>query len=317
MAEITVQLTAIDGKMITVNNPLSLTLASETAAACDSLSLRFTAEAPLPELITATVLHAGVKIFFGYLDMQRETANGNSITADVYARSSACVLVDNEAEPFTYLSPSAEALYVLHARPFGFENRLPALYCEADYAVEKGTSCYGAVNRFVYGISGKSIRISPEGALYLPDGKGSLPLDKKDILREIRTVSRGGVCHRIDYKTEGDRQYRHHIKSRRLERLGIQSSKKLNLASLPAWQRAFTLKRQLYDAAREYRKAELLVSGAIFSELYTPVTYLSPVFGSIDGYYVDGVRITLDGNGWRTQFTLLKQQEWEEINYVA
>lgn len=317
MAEIIFELTDIDGKHFVFEKLLSYTLSSETDAACDGLQLHFLTEGSLPELKTVTAFADGEKIFFGYVDYQQACAGSNGFSATVYARSSACILLDNEAEPFTYIRPSAYALFMLHAKPFGFESALPTIYCEADYTVSKGTSCYGAVNRFVSGISGKNLRVSPDNVLYLPEGKNLLIINPDEALEEARSVNRGDTVSSIDYKANGDTQYRHHIKSRYLEGRGFQKSQKLNLASLPGWQQAFTLRRRLESAAREYQKAELLLKGVVLAELYAPVSYSGSCFGSLNGYYVDSYRITLDSSGARTRITLLKKLELEEISYVA
>lgn len=63
-------------------------------------------------------------IFNGYCDCQRTTADERGFETYIYARSSACLLVDNDAFAYTYNRPSAQSLFDAYAKPFGFSYKL-------------------------------------------------------------------------------------------------------------------------------------------------------------------------------------------------
>ena len=195
MAEMTFEILTLEGEKIRVNSPLSYEWSRDADAACDGIRLSFLTEKPLGEAVEITAYLNGEKVFFGFADYQSE----ENSRAFVYARSSACILVDNEAPQAAFNAPSAASLYGFYAKPFGFKSRLKRLFTEYEYTVSKGESCYGAINAFASAICSKNVAVSPENELYVPDGKTAFYVDPQRIIGIKKAVDkfvacRGGFC---------------------------------------------------------------------------------------------------------------------------
>lgn len=306
----------INSNELVIKDIVSYELSKDIDAACDGLRIIFNTECAVDELKAIKAYYGDCLIFNGFVDSQSDSINANGRECFVYARSSACVLLDNEAEPRSYYFPSTASLFSKNAQEFGFVNKLPLYAIQHSYLVGKGVSCYGAINNFIKGITGKSICVNPNNELIIPQGEGCVDFDKLDIISEKRTIGRGRLVSLIDYKIDGDMKYSHHIKSRFLERNGIRASKKINLTTLPVWQREGNAKHTLSKNAEEYYKIEAVVLGGVAVDFYDRAIGTSG-FGELDGYYVAGLCISYDIRGERTKITLCKKLDLEEISYVV
>lgn len=306
MAEMNIKINCAGNKSFTVENLISYEWSRDSSAACDGLRLCFESETPLAEAVSLEMKKEGELLFFGYVDLQSRSDNREFI----YARSSACLLVDNEAPQLTYNSPCVNSLFALNAAPLGFVNRLKNSYTAESYTVSRGTSCYGAINNFVRMFSNKSVLVNPQGELYIPDGKVAYTVNPESILSEKRSIKRGSAVSRIDYKTDGD--YVHHRESRALTRLGIKRTRHLNAAPLSELQRSRYLSRRLEEASKAYYSAEITVEGVETAELYSPV-----ILDGYDGYYITSLVTAFSAGGETTKITLFKKLDLEEADYVA
>ena len=310
-------LTDINNKTTHVTDIVSFELARSIDTACDGLRLSFISEHLLDEIVKVTAYNDTEIIFNGYADTQRETADERGWAAFIYARSSACLLTDNEAKPVTYSCPSAFSLYYQNARQFGFGCDFPYLYCDYDYQVGKGVSCYGAINDFVRGITGYNIVVDPYDVIKLASPNTVAKIDKNCVMSEKRTVNRGNLVTCIDYKATGDSGYDHHLKSRYLEQQKINKQQKINLSTLPDWQKEFTVKNRLYSLCKDYYTVELMLRGYHHFDLYNKVNYDGDRIGRCEDYYVSKIVVKNGDGGCVTKITLNKNIDMQEINYVV
>ncbi len=317
MSELKFKAEDLNGTEFFIDNIVSFELSKSIGAACDGLRLYFKNDKPLGSIVRVFVYDNGDLIFNGYCDTQRETIKSDGIETFIYARSSACLLTDNEAKPFTYNCPSVKSLFLDNAESLGFKNGLPELYCESDYQVKKGTSCFGAVNDFVCGLTSKEIVVTPGNVLTLPQGDKKVFLSDYSILSEKRVVNRGDAVSRIDYKIDSANDYIYHIKSRFLEKENILRTRKLNLSSLPKWQREYTLMNKLRLYCSAYETFEIVIDGCRSFSLYDEACYDSSIFSDTDGCYISSVCCSCDKSGEKTKIVLNKKIDLEEITYVA
>lgn len=306
MAEMSFVITCLNGAGYTPEKVLSYEWSKDIDAPCDALRLTFLCENEPAEAEYVDVYCENEHVMHGFIDVQR-FSDGKAF---IYARSSACVLIDNEAPLLTYTSPCVNSLFALNAQPFGFKNGLENYYVNAEYTVGKGTSCYGAINSFVSVFTNRRVAVSPEGELYVPSGSTKYIIERERIISELKTVNRGRAVSRIDYKTDGE--YNRHFRSRALEKRGINRSRKINLSSAPEWRRSKLLENIINKAARGYISARIELSGISAAELYSPV-----VCSGYEDYYIASVRISLDKNGEKTVLTLYRDFGLEEEEYVA
>lgn len=304
-------------RSLAVSNILSYELSKNTDAPCDGLRLSFTSKSSIDEIYRVEAFDEDEKIFSGYVDTQREQLNEDGYQSFIYARSSACVLVDNEAEPRSYKKPSVISLFLINAKELGFESRLPNLSCSADYIVGKGTSCYDAINNLVSGITGKSIVINPDNQLMLLDSKNVLNLNKYKIISEKRVINRGNPLSIIDYKISDDLLYSCHLKSRFVENKKIYRKRKMNISALPMWQQEYTLHNVIKRSCESYYSVEFVIDGCHNIPLDSAVDYDSRYLGELKDYYITACQLVCDSKGERTIIVANKKLDLEEISYVA
>lgn len=294
----------------------SYELSMDYDAACHGVRLNYASDSSLPELVRLYAFRGEQKIFSGFIDTQREGFDDGAVQGFIYARSSACILVDNEAKPSVYRNPTARSLCVVNADDYGFTNDLGNISCDGLYQVNKGVSCFSAINDFVCGITGKRIGVDADSCIRLIDSDRAISIASDSILSERREINRGGVLRRIDYKVNSVDGYDHHIASRALEHKEFVSSKKQNMSSLPDWQRDYTLLHTLKSSVENYYCYRLEVDGVADVQLGDSLVYDSRLFGIVDGLVVKSIKHLMDSNGEKTVLSLVKDFDLEEITYV-
>lgn len=316
MAALTFYTYNLSGERCKAENILSFELSKSLNAPCDGLRLTYLRSGSADEISRVEVFDDEKKIFNGFCDTQQEETDSDGIVSFIYARSSICLLVDNQAQPCIYQSPSAESLFIKNARQFGFVNAMPNIYCDSLYQVSNGVSCYAAINSFVNGITGKRVMADAHNRLLVPDENGTVNLNDYTVLSEKRIINRGQALTVIDYKINSSEDYVYHCKSHFAERQGIKTSKKVNVSSLPEWQRKYTLSNMLHAGSSKYYSVELMLDGCCDFSLYDKVFYKSGCMDIRGDYFISAVSIFCDSKGESTKLTLYKNIDSEEINYV-
>lgn len=121
-------LITVDNEEITLKNIISAVLTQTAEAACDSLSIKFIDNIKAVEIEKVLAYKDDELIFNGYCDCQKSAVDEKGFQTYIYARSSACLLVDNDAFAYTYNCPSALSLFQAYAKDLGFKFKLPNVY---------------------------------------------------------------------------------------------------------------------------------------------------------------------------------------------
>ena len=198
-----IELTAADGKKITIDKFTELCFTQTAGVACDSLWASFVPESSIEEICTVRLYINYRLVFNGLCDCQKIIYGTNGAEVYFYARSTACILVDNEAEPYTYQHPSAKQLCFSLAEGLGFSNSLPNISSTEQYEITKGTSRYGAISQFVRLLTGGHINITPKNDIELISESSEIKnLNDYDILSftEITNRKRAAVKNSIQAK---------------------------------------------------------------------------------------------------------------------
>lgn len=317
MAEITLKLTDTAGRPVQYEALLRWEWSREDGVPCDALQAHLLAALPLPEIERVQLMADGITVFNGYCDLQRERADSNGSTVDIYARSTACLLTDNEAEPRVYTQPSVLALFLTNAKGMPFHCHLPETVCENDYTVSPGTSCFAVLDNFMTALCNRHIAVSPDNRIYLPEGNGCCRIYAQQLLSESKITERGSAISVIDYKTAGDSGYAHHLMSRTLSSQAICRSKKVSLSALPAWQQNAALLGKLQTAAAQYRRLEVTADGCYCPDLYDRLDYPSALTDKPTDYRITAITVSSSAQGVQTHFCLSRPIELKEITYVA
>lgn len=203
----------------------------------------------------------GACCFFGYADQQKLTVTPGQRRGFVYARSSACLLLDNEALPIRLNAPNVDQMVHHYAAPFGFTAALPAGTAPGQYTVEKGTSCFGALQGFMQVLGAKGVFVDPENRLCVYGSEVSVILPGDQITSITAVTERGEAPGIYAYKIASAEPYCRRLEAGYFADKKISRRRYVNVAAYPPEQRQQVLLRKLEQAAARYRRLEVVLTG--------------------------------------------------------
>lgn len=308
----------IHGNGIEPQNIISYELISEAGAPCDGLRLNFIAEEFIDEIVVVKAYSGSTLIFNGFCDKQKISVTKSGKTCFIYARSSAALLVDNEAVPCQYSGPSARQLWFSNAKALGFKCLLPEIYSNQNYLISKGTSCYGAINNYIFPACGAPVYATPQNELKVYE------MSKKvKYLSSYRVTSLSYVINRcepisdIDYKINSADNYSYHFKSEFAHKMGISRKRLLNLSSYPLSQRETAAKKSINASLDEYYTIHAEIAGECDLQVFDRIIADFDILNGSREFYVDETVKSKNENGEKTAVVLKKKINGELINYVA
>ena len=92
------------------------------------------------EVVRIEVQSGGRRLFRGFCDRQKTFVDGTGCHTELWGRSDAAVLMDNEAIPQEYRRVTLQELFEKHIKPYGFQNDLPQAAVLSHFRVGKGVS---------------------------------------------------------------------------------------------------------------------------------------------------------------------------------
>ena len=307
-----------NGRVFEAKSIISYELIAEVAAPCDGLRLSFFCQNNIGEICSIKVYRKDKLVFNGYCDKQKITFSKSGKICFIYARSSASLLVDNEAVPCQYENPSARQLWFSNAKEFGFSTDLPEFYSSNSYRVSKGTSCYGAINDYIFAISGMLVYATPENELKIYEkSKEVKRLDDYNVLSLSYVINRSEPIGEIDYKINSADNYSYHFKSDFVQKMSIKRKRMVNLSSIPLWQREMNVEKIIKNALDEYYSVSVVLLGNCDLALYDRMLIKADDMLQNEEFYVAELTFSKNKNGERTTALLKKNIDGEMVNYVA
>ena len=308
----------IDGNSFDISNVTNFELTCEAGAACDGLRVSFIPERDINEIVAVKAYTDGVLVFNGFCDDQKLITDKSASRCSVYARSTASLLVDNEAIPRQYISPSARQLWFSNAKEFGFACELPEAYTENTYIVSKGTSCYGAINDFVFAVCGAPVYVTPENVLKAYELSEKVRrLEGYNIVSVSRIISRSEPISAVDYKNNTADAYAYHFKSDFADKRGIKRRRLYNLSSIPSWQREKAAQKKIEQSLADYYSVQVVIAGECDLKVFDRVELSFADGGAFEEFYVHEKTVSKSESGEKTTVVLKKNIDGELINYVA
>lgn len=314
----TFQLFDTGGRALKAEEVISYELLCEADAPCDGLRLSFFCESAVGEICVVRAYRQDKLVFNGFCDKQKITLSESGEICFIYARSSAALLVDNEAVPCQYENPSARQLWFSNAKDFGFEISLPELYSENSYLVPKGTSCYGAINDYVCAVSGAPVYATPDNVLKVyEESKAVKRLADYPVLSLSYVINRSEPISQVDYKINSADNYSYHLKSDFVQQTGIRRKRMINLSSVPLWQRKINAEKIIKNSLDAYYSVSAVLLGECGLEIYDRVAVDFEGLMKDEEFYVSELAFCKNKNGERTTVLLKKKINGEMVNYVA
>ncbi len=315
MADVVFELYGVDDGKINIEKIKAFELTRETDAASDGLRLWFTSDRATDEVYRVRMSVDGRVVFNGYADAQRELVGSNGLEGFVYARSSACILTDIEAMPDSFYHPCSQAVYDKYISNYGFSYGLDDLFYDGQYTVGKGCSLFGALDGFVFGVTGKHIYVNASDEIRLLESNKTVKLSG-DIISEKRIINRGDLLCGIDYKLSSDENYVHHRESELMKKRGVKARIMKNLSALTPLQRENALSTAMARANDGYIGFEIDVCGIFPAELCDKIEYESVVFDTSEEMRLRGISYAFDSKGYHTRLRLAVINDLEELSYV-
>ena len=258
----------------------------------------------LPSLRFCNIFDDKEKLVFGgIVDVQKAMCGKEGNRIEIVSRSKAALLLDNEAEPQTYLEPSLGELFRKHAAPYGltsFKGR--TLSFNWTYVIPKGISEWQVFADFCLYCMDVTPRVTPGGVL---DASGEMPQG------ELRFANGGGIPYteiaRVQSPCKRLRQlwiqpslgtgYQNNVVDLDAVRAGIQRTRYVTSAN---WQGRLRLRQ----SRRRSEEVILTCPGFLAGELGMRAAVSDPLLGELRNYSVAKSTYLLDSRGERSVITL-------------
>ena len=246
---------------------------------------------------------SGELLFDGVTDIQREISAAGGRVLKLAARSRAGLLLDSEAVPQTYSSPSLPMIYARHVKPYGFSGWSGSEQVfEGTMQIAKGMSEWQAAALFCTAF----LKVTPRVRGGVFDASGA------SAAQEL-CFGDGGIRFRsAEVKNRYCDRY-----SEVLAPLPIGGT--YVLASEDAQTRALGILRRrclksadgagalLSSADRKAFAVTVECPGRVRAEIGGPAVFRNGVLGAFSGLTVAGTRYLLDGAGERTRIVLRRK----------
>lgn len=164
----------------------------------DSLVCQVALKQPVEELRQVWLTYQGSVLFEGFLDKQEQWHQGGWQMVRLTARSRGGLLLDNEAMPQVYESPTMAQVFARHCQPYGVGNGVLPGFLSRKYVVSKGMSEWEAFSVLCRLITGKTpflekdmVVITKQASkLWNLGGKTGLPVTEvKQVFTRHKVVS--------------------------------------------------------------------------------------------------------------------------------
>lgn len=247
---------AEDGRRITLPQPVGLELKCTCSSPARQATLTFGIETPLPLLAQLQIEQYARRtpLFSGAIDEQVFSCGQSSPRVMLSARSLGGALLDYEALPASYNQPDLQAIFLLHAAPYGLSSVRGEGRCPGVYQVGKGQSEWEVLTDFCAYVCGWQPRVTKDGILEAcPPGQDACHLFSNEQYGGIRYSSLKrihrpyGVIHEVRYRPDRESGYAYAMQQP--EPSTATARRFLNLAQSPAW--------------RGRREAELLLQRSL------------------------------------------------------
>lgn len=259
------------------------------------------------------------RLFFGTVEDLTTVISSEGVFTEIFARSPAAALIDNEALPKTYNCPSFEDIYKNHALPYGIKSFSGEnLRWQGTFSVLKGDSHWDVIKRFCLSVTGYEPFISGDLTLYsmhpenfLSEKKiaisNSMPRCTKFSKAEF-TESSFGIVGKIICKVQKEGTYAHSILNPYIKNPENYNVRIVDLTNTPLWERQNKTDR-IFRLSLEKTlqiEAELFDPPSIFTGM--KASFSSPVGKQEDDLIVFQRVLRLTSKGYYCTVILRKEE---------
>ncbi len=253
----------------------------------------------------------GELIFKGQIDEIADIKDENGVITRISARSLAGMLLDNEAEPVTYINPAPEFIYLRHLKPFGidaFTVKNTPFY--GHLKIDKGMSHWQVFQNFCKNLYGTMPRISGDGKAYFEgvDSKDKVVLEsnaqKSDYYSLKAYNKRYKLISGVKVRLDEFGTYSSYIKNENPDCKKIRRERYVNAAADTS--SIETADKVIANSNKSGRIYLAESAGCHIGLIGKRAVIDDDVFGKIDNLTVAKTAYTLNKDGEFTSITLIK-----------
>lgn len=296
-----------NGKITELKKPLKVSFVSSEEAPADRLTAVFAVDGNIPVIESVEMLDGIERLFYGLVDEQvtEETAEGMLLT--VYARSLACILLDNEAMPQTYCIPSMPLLMKRHFSPLGFDHFIGSDEAfNGEMTVSKGMSEWTVLKSFCDAFIGTVPRIHTDGTIDITGNiNETVYLQPERIISIKRSLKNKNLISQMIARTYTGGGYEMQIENNSAKKLGIKRRRYIN--SIDSKSRTvLTAKRLMKKSFSEYEQITADCCGRILCSIGAQL-----IIGRDKKHYiVKEINYSFDSSGEHTKiYARLKRED--------
>ncbi len=305
----------VSGNLIELPKPISMEINMAVDTPANALSLIVPCTSPLDELTDISVYIDDKLVFSGIVDEQT-TEYSNGCTVKIDARSHSALLIDNEAIPANYHTPSLADIFSKHAQPYGIKGFLGNNgVCDCDFTVKKGTSEWEIIDSFCKSVLKISPIITTDGYLDVRAEKSN----KRYIFSNSRQNAlnfsyakvkrqRYGVVSEVRYKLSANSDYIYISPNDSALSRGIRRRRLLNLSSNAPEFNEYKIKSVIQKSKSDSMEIVLIVPDICICELYSEVEFEDVLMGQFNGLCIKEISFSLKASGAYTRITLCPEE---------
>ena len=299
------------GNYIKLPNPISMEISMAYDTPAHSLSLTIPCLSPIGELTDISVIADGNLVFSGIVDEQT-TLYSKGYCVKINARSYSALLIDNEAIPTSYHTPSLADIFSKHAEPYGIKGFIGNNgVCHCDFPVKKGVSEWEVIDSFCKSVLKTNPLITNDGFLDVRKDKqenhytfsntkpGAIKFSNAKVKHQ-----RYGVVSQVVYKLSASSDYIYscpnddaiarHIRRRRL----------LNLSSNAPQFNEYRIKSAIQKSKAESMEISLTLPDICLCELYCSADFEDETLGRVTKLCIKEINFSMLPSGVFTHIVL-------------
>lgn len=251
------------------------------------------------------------EVFKGQIDEIIGIKGTDGAITKISSRSLAAALLDNEAEPLTYINPAADFIYNRHLKPFGLDEY------EADdvpffgtFKIDKGMTHWQVLRNFCVNRYGTEPRITGNGrVLFKGIEDGETVFFGKDGIKYTtakESIRRFKLITEVKLKLTEFGAYGGKIKNENPDCTGISRVRYVNATSDKTSVK--TADNIINKSNSDSYSIRLECCGCCIDCIGKPAVFCDDLLGEFENLTVRKIRYTVDRNGEKTTVTLGKER---------
>jgi len=307
--------TDISGNIVKLPQPISV----EISMACDTPAHSLTLTVPclfsMDEFTDISVTADGTTVFTGIVDEQI-TQYSDGYAVKIYARSYSALLIDNEAIPANYHTPSLADIFSKHAEPYGIKGFIGENgVCHSDFTVKKGVSEWEVIDTFCKSVLKTNPAVTNDGFIDARADKQSKHYVFSNLRRGAIKFSnaklkrqRYGVVSQVMYKLSQNTEYIYFRQNDDAAARGIRRRRLLNLSTNQPEFNEYKIQDTIQKSKSDSMEIILTLPDICLCDIWCTADFYDDLLGNHEALTVKEIKFFLRQSGAFTRVTLCPEE---------